>query len=141
MKYVNYNDKFIIRIDKGEELVSTLKNFCEKKHIKNGIITGIGATDKVVISIFDHKQKVYKKKTLKGTMEITSLLGNVSNKDKNAHLHLHINVSNNQLQVYGGHLDECYISTTCEIILEKVDGHISRKHNEEIGLDLLDFVI
>lgn len=141
MKYVNYNDKYIIRIDKGEELVSTLKEFCEKKHIKNGIITGIGATNKVVISIFDCKEKQYKKKTLKGTMEITSLLGNISNKDKKAHLHLHINVSNSSLQVYGGHLEECYISTTSEIIIEKINGNINRKYDQDIGLYLWDFTI
>lgn len=141
MKYVNYNDKYVIRIDKGEELVSTLKDFCERKHIKNGTITGIGATDKVVISIFDTKEKKYKKRTLKGTMEITSLTGNISNKDTKAHLHLHINVSNNLLQVYGGHLEECYISATCEIILEKIEGHMNRKYDPETGLDILDFII
>ena len=34
MKAKKFNNKYLIRIDKGEEIVETLKEFCEKEDIK-----------------------------------------------------------------------------------------------------------
>lgn len=141
MKSVRYKNKYILRIDKGEEIISVINDFCEKNNIKNGSIIGIGATDNVTIGLFNTTKKEYISKTLKEPMEITSLIGNISTKDNKIYLHMHINIANENLEVYGGHLNECYVSATCEIIIDKIDGLANRKYNEKIGLNLYDFTI
>lgn len=57
MKSKKIASKWIVRIDKGEEVVETLKNFCKEKGIKLGSISGIGATNKVVIGLFNTGEK------------------------------------------------------------------------------------
>ena len=141
MRSVKYGDKYILRIDKGEELVRTLSTFCMTNNIKLGTITGLGATNKVTIGLFDTEKKEYQSNTLTGPMEITSLIGNISTKDNEIYLHIHINVADKDLKVFGGHLNECYISATCELVIEKIDGFANRKFDEEIGLNLYDFSI
>jgi predicted DNA-binding protein with PD1-like motif len=76
-------NKWIIRIEKGEELVATLVRFCEEKNIQLGSITGIGATNQVKIGWFDIRTKEYLTKNITSDFEITSISGNISmKKDK-----------------------------------------------------------
>jgi uncharacterized protein len=132
------NNRWIIRIAKGEELVTTLLNFCEVNQIKLGSITGIGAVNNVKIGLFNTIKKQYIVKDFSGDMEITSLIGNISIKEGEVLLHLHINLANSEFMVFGGHLFEAYISATCEIILDEINGCIERKLDPESGLYLLN---
>ena len=43
-------------------------------------------------------------------------------------------------QVFGGHLTRAVVSATCEMIVEVSDGIIERKFNDEVGLNLFEFV-
>ena len=57
MDYKKFNNKYVVRLDKGEELVEELKKFCKDQKIKLGSISGLGATDKITIGLFDVKDK------------------------------------------------------------------------------------
>lgn len=91
MEYKKFNNFYVLRIDKGEEVLTSLTNFCKKENIKVGQITGLGATDKITIGLFNPNEKAYKKSEFTGPMEITSLIGNISSKDNEVYLHCHIN--------------------------------------------------
>ena len=78
MNFKKFNNKYIIRIDKGEEIVEFLKKFCKDNDIKAGAINGIGTASKANIGFFDLKTKQYINKEYEGAFEITSLIGNIS---------------------------------------------------------------
>lgn len=137
MKFKKFGSKWIIRIDKGEEIVQTLKKFCKKNKIKSGLISGIGATEKVTIGFFETKKRQYQTKELKGDYEITNLSGNVSTMNKEVYLHLHITLADKSYHAYGGHLTSAVISGTGEILIEEIEGEIEREFNEKVGLNLL----
>lgn len=132
------NKKWLLRLVKEEEVISTLKTFCIKNHIKSGIISGIGAVNFVKIGLYDTYNKEYITKTFSDDLEITSLSGNISLKEDSIHLHLHINLSNKDFQVFGGHLIEAIISATGEIFIEEFDDPIDRKFDQESKLFLLN---
>src|SRR5690554_3601357 len=104
MQWERFGNKYIIRLDKGEEIVETLKHFCQYKQIKLGWVYGIGAVNQATIGLYEPAAKQYHSKELSGDYEITSLLGNISTKDREIYLHLHINLSNLE-KTYGGHLN------------------------------------
>ena len=93
MQYKKFGNKYVLRMDKGEEVVETLKKFCEKENIKLGWLKGLGAVNKATIGLFETKIKEYHSVNLEGDFEITSLLGNISRMDGEVYLHLHINLS------------------------------------------------
>ena len=136
MKYLKKDNKYIVRIDKGEEIIEQIKKICNDNNIKAGSITGLGATDRVKVGLFNTNTKEYVSKELNGAFEITSLVGNISRMNNEVYLHLHINVSDEKLNVYGGHLNHCFISATCELIIEEIDANVDRELSEEIGLNL-----
>jgi len=139
MKAKKFNNKYLIRIDKGEEIVKTLEEFCEKENIKLGTITGIGATNKVKVGLFDPQEKEYHADELEDNFEITSLGGNISTMDGKTYLHLHINLCDSKHKCFGGHLNQAYVSATFEGVIEVIEGEVDRHLNDEIGLNLWDF--
>lgn len=139
MEYRKFNDTYVIRLNKGEEVIESLKNLCRDEDIKLAEITGLGASDFVEIGVFNIYTKEYNTKVFEGMFEITSLVGNVTRKDGEVYLHIHINFGDEDGLVKGGHLVKSRISATSEIILRKIDGEVGRKLDEEIGLNLLNF--
>jgi len=73
---------------------------------------------------------------LAGEYEITNLTGNITTKDGEVYLHLHITLGDEEYKAYGGHLNECWISGTCELVIDIVEGEIGRAFDEYSGLNL-----
>lgn len=139
MEYRRFGNTFVIRIDKGEEIVKSLTTICEKEQIGLGWVKGIGAVNDVTIGLFETATKTYISKHLKGDYEITGLLGNISRMDRKPYLHLHINISGTDYNVLGGHLNSATVSATCEIILHTIEGKVGRQLDENIGINLYNF--
>ena len=139
MEFKKFNDTYVIRLNKGEEVISSLKELCKNEDIKLAEITGLGAANLVEIGVFNVNTKEYNTKIFEGMFEITSLVGNATRKDGEVYLHIHINFGDEDGVVKGGHLVRTNISATSEIILRKIDGEVGRKLSEEIGLNLLEF--
>lgn len=139
MEYRLFNDTYVVRLDKGEELVSSLTKLCKDENIVLATIEGLGACNHVVLGLYDIDLKQYHKKQLDGAYEITSIIGNITRKDDEPYLHIHLNVADENMCAYGGHLYECIISATCELFIRVIDARVNRKHDEKSGLNLFDF--
>ncbi len=139
MEYKKFGSKYVVRIDKGEEIVETLKEFCTQNNIKLGSVYGIGAVSKATIGLFETGKKEYHSTTVTGDYEITSLLGNIATMNGETYLHIHSNLSNAKYEVCGGHLNSAIVSATCELIVDAIEGNVDREFSEEIGLNLYKF--
>ena len=137
MHYKQVNNKVIVRVDKGEELVDCLKTICKNLDIKLGSIVGIGATDKITVGLMNTKTKKYQSREFTGDHEIASLIGNISRMNGEVYLHLHVVICNVEHKGLGGHLSSAVISATFEGIIDIIDGHITREFDDEVGLNLL----
>ncbi len=139
MDYKRFGNSVVVRLDRGEELISCLTQLCQKEDIRLAQISGLGAVDYVKAGIFYVEQKQYHQYELKGEMEIVSLTGSATRKDGEVYLHLHIAVSGEDGAVKGGHLNEAKVSATAELILMVLDGEVGRRFNDGVHLNLLDF--
>lgn len=137
MKYANFEDTYVLRLEKGEEVVESIKKLCKEEKITLAEITGLGAANLVEIGLFNVNTKEYRTEVIEGMFEITSLIGNATTKEREPYLHLHINFSDASNQVKGGHLVRARISATGEIFIRKINGEVGRRFDEEIGLNLL----
>jgi predicted DNA-binding protein with PD1-like motif len=137
MNYKRCGNKVIVRIDKGEEIVDTLKSVCKKLNITLGTITGIGATDKLTVGFLNTKTKKYLTKELTGDHEIAPLTGTITTMNSEPYLHLHINVCNEKQQSFGGHLASAVVSVTFEGIIDIIEGTIERTFDHTTGANLL----
>ncbi|MBN1861803.1 MAG: DNA-binding protein [Candidatus Thermoplasmatota archaeon] len=138
MNFKQFHNKVIVRIDKGEELVDCLKTLCKTLDITLGSIVGIGATDKITIGLMNTKTKKYQSKEFTGDHEIAPLVGNISRMNGDVYLHLHVTICNVEHKALGGHLTSAVISATFEGIIDIIEGVVSREHDNESGLNLLN---
>ena len=137
MDYKKIGEKVFVRIDSGEEIVETLTQVCKKLDITAGTITGIGATDKAIIGLFDVKTKKYHSKELVGDHEIAPVYGNISTMNNEVYLHLHVNLCNSEHKSFGGHLTSAIISATFEGVIDIINGKIEREFDATTGLNIL----
>lgn len=137
MRFKRFGNKFILRIDKGEEIVETLKRFCKENSIKLASITGIGATDKAIIGILDLSTKKYSSKEFKGDYEITNLSGNITTMNNEPYIHLHITLGDSKQRAFGGHLNSAVVSATFEAVVNIIEGAAEREFSKELGINLI----
>ncbi|SDE46439.1 hypothetical protein SPACI_007470 [Sporomusa acidovorans DSM 3132] len=59
MEYARFGSKIAMRLDKGEEIVAAVKQFCEQQNIGLASVAAIGAVNKVSVGIFMQDTKEY----------------------------------------------------------------------------------
>ncbi len=139
MDFKRFGNKIIMRIDRGEEVVETIKKFCEDHKITLGSISGLGAAERIKVGLFDVLEKKYYSKEFVGDYEISNLTGNISTMNGETYLHIHITITDDEMRGFGGHLNEALISATCELVIDIIDGMVDREFNDDIGLNLFKF--
>lgn len=138
MKIIHSKDKtHIIRLEKGEELVEQVTNYCRDKKIYAGWVQGLGAGSHSAISYYDINKKQYLQNEIKRNFEILNLTGNISIFEKKPTLHAHVTLGFSDQTTLGGHLHNLHISGTGEIIINELDGEITREKDADTGLSLL----
>ena len=149
MKVVSHEGGvYVIRLERGEEFLFALKKFCWEKKIEAGYFSAIGAAQKVTLSFYDAVLKKYDDKefgelapletgkSLTG-LEIVSLNGNVAMMKDEVIIHTHGCFSDREFRTHAGHVKQCTVGPTCEIILTHLVHPIHREPDEETGLNLL----
>lgn len=138
MRFKKCGSRWLVRLDRGEELVETLGRFCSEHRIGAATVSGIGAADRLVLGYFETGTKKYHTFERQGDHEITALTGNVTTTlEGQVYLHLHVTVSDTECRAFGGHLSAARISGTCEVVLDPLEGVIERKFDPGVGLNLL----
>ena len=140
MEYRKFGQDYVVRMQKGEEILADLTAVCEKEHITLGTVQGIGAVGEVMLGVFSREQFKYLSQEYKGDFEIASCSGNISTMAGKTYLHVHMVVGNVvKKELHGGHLNRGVISLTGEFILHKIEGNVEREYSSEVGLNLFKF--
>ena len=130
---------YIVRLDRGEELIATLTRFLAERDIRCGALTGLGAVDSPELGLFTMKTREYLRRRFPGEYEIVAITGNVSSLDGKPFAHVHGLFSDAECQVVGGHVFSAEVAITCEIDLAVYPGEMKRRPDPATSLNLLDF--
>ena len=136
MEYKVEEGKIIVRLDRGEEVVSSLLKIIKNENLHGGFVSAIGAADLIEVGLYELEKQQYKSKRFEGDFEIISCLGNVSRKDGEPYLHLHMSFGDKDFNVYGGHLSYCRISGTFECVIGLTQSTIERMKDSKTGLNI-----
>lgn len=129
---------YLVRLEVGDELVTSLAALCRQENVLLASVSGLGATNDCDISVYDVQEQRYYKNSFQGTYEITGLAGNVTRMDDEPYLHLHATLGDREGRAFAGHLNRAIISATAEIFLHTYPVEVTRTKDENLGLNLLD---
>ncbi len=140
MKYVyqKRGQQYLIRINRGGEIVASLQDFVQQKKIKAGFFVGIGATDQTVLAHYSVEDQKYSEQEFSNALELTNLTGSIAVQDDKPAVHAHATLADSKFKVIAGHLVEAQVSGTCEILLTPLGSEINKKFDQETGLHILD---
>ena len=140
MKYMKSGNTYVIRLDIGDEIVSSITSIVEAEGIKLASVSGIGAAKNTVLGLLDLDEKKYYSKEFEEAYEIGALVGNITQKDSKPYVHLHAVLGDPYNgKCHAGHLTSAVICAAGEIFLTVIEGSVGRVFNEEIGLNVMDF--
>ena len=139
MEYRKFQNKIIVRMDKGEEILEKVREVAEKEKIKLADISALGAVSEFTVGVFDTEAKEYHANEFKGSFEIVSLTGTINTMNDEFYCHFHMSAGNEKGQVFGGHLNKAIISATCEMVITLIEGRVDRRFEEKVGLNLFQF--
>ncbi|NLY08899.1 MAG: DNA-binding protein [Tissierellia bacterium] len=139
MEYRRFDNTIMLRVDYGEELVSSIEKVCREENVKLATVAGIGAFDSVEIGVYDVPTRNYEILTFNQFFELTSLLGNITTKDGDFYGHYHVTIGDEEGVVMGGHLKSGIIGGTGEIAITILDGTIERQKCDITGINVFKF--
>ena len=131
------NNEFVVRLDKGEEVLSSLEEFMKTQQITACSFSGIGAIDTLELAFYNTHLKEYRKKPFLEELEVLSFSGTGSMKDGQAFIHSHGVFGRTDFSVFGGHVFKLVVSVTLELHLTKLEGELKRELNADANLNLL----
>ena len=139
MEYRKFGNTIVARIDRGEEILATIREIAGAENIQLASVSALGATNDFTVGVYNVDEKQYHANDFKGNFEIVSLTGTINTMDGEFYPHLHMSAGDEKGQVFGGHLNRAVVSAVCEMVITVIDGVVDRRFSEEIGLNLFRF--
>ncbi len=143
MECKKMGDVLYLRVDKGEEVISSIMSACGKNHVLSATFQGIGACGEATTSTYLPEQDAFVDHEAVGMLEMVALNGNISvDDDEKIHQHCHALFSylddKDETHLLVGHLKRAVVSYTAEIAINPVDGVIGRKLDPQTGITVWD---
>jgi predicted DNA-binding protein with PD1-like motif len=129
-------NQFVLKLDRGEELIETLKKFCQDEKISAAFFVGLGASSYLKVAWYNLETKQYEEKEFNETLEIAGMTGNVAMLDDKMIVHVHGSFSDKTLSAFAGHITKLVIGGAGEIKLDKFETTFKRQFDPETGLNL-----
>lgn len=94
----------MVGLQHGLDIMDAIRAVAADLSIDSGFFSVIGALSSADLAYYDHKEKVYRKRSFEGAYEIASCTGNISLKDGERFVHAHIVLADENYNLIGGHL-------------------------------------
>lgn len=138
MRVKRTGDGFIVRLERGEELIASLTALMEEHDIGSGSVIGLGAVDHARLGCFRVEQRDYVDRVVEGDLEVVGLTGTMSWYDGSPFPHVHLMLTDDGFRATGGHCFEARVSATLELVVRAWDQRIERRADPSLGLHVLD---
>ncbi len=141
MQYAKHGDRYVVRLDDGEEVMESMRAFLLERDIRAGYFLAWGGFSELTLKYYRVNERDYKERRIEAQVEVVSLLGNLGNiarLDGEPIIHAHTTVGDEEYRTYSGHLGEGRVRPLMEIFLTPLPGELRRVRDQERNLSLLD---
>ncbi len=143
MEYREFGGTYYIRLDRGDEIISSIAAICEREHVGSAMYSGIGGCSEAQIQTYLPEENGFETRTLAGMLELVSLTGNVVSDGDGLYQHTHAVFAykdGGQHRIAAGHIKSITVLYTAEIELRPVvGGTIGKRYDPETGTGFWSF--
>lgn len=136
MKDFRQGRTLMASLDHGADIIGQILYIAEKKAIRTGLVSGIGALSRAELSCYDQAAHKYGSIRIDQPMELAAFSGNISLLGEKAFLHGHAVLSDGSGRTIAGHLMSGTIFAA-EVCLQELLGlPLKRSADPATGLNL-----
>jgi uncharacterized protein len=131
---------FVVVLRTGEELMGELRAFAKSQKIGAAQLTAIGTLSDAVLASFDWKKQDYQSISVRGQVEVASLIGEVASAPSGGRsLHIHAILARQDGTVLAGYLTRALVRPTLEVTInEEAPTRWHKAHDLAGGRALID---
>lgn len=138
MKYAKFQNKLLLNLDTGDEVISTLKQIAEKESIDLAIIYGVGKSSEAILGLYDQVSNRYFIEEFNEDMTIINLHGNIALINGKPYIKCCASLSKDGLVFIGGHLAKAVIEDSAEFIIDLMPDQVILNRDNFTPADLLN---
>lgn len=121
----------------GAAIPDAFVRIAEKEEIRTATIVALGGVDALSLGFYNRRTMSYEQHDYRGFMEVTSLLGNITEKDGKPFLHAHGTFGRRDMSVLGGHVIKATVFPTLEFVIAPTSNVAVRRLVRRLGLNLI----
>jgi len=137
MEHRHDEGRILVRLDRGEEVLTALRALAREHDVGTASLAGIGAVRDAEIAYYDLGALAYETRTFAEVAELLSLSGNVALVDGEPFIHAHAVLGRRDMSTVGGHLVRATVAVTVEAFLDCFESRVDRELDPEVKLKLL----
>ena len=128
----------LLTLPPGAIIPDSLLDLARKEEVQTAAIEAIGGVDLLTLGYYNRRIRSYERHDYRGFMEVTHLVGNITEKDGELFLHAHGTFGRRDMRVIGGHLIRARVFPTLEIVLTPMDITVRRRLDKGTRLHLIN---
>jgi hypothetical protein len=132
-----FRDTYLIRLERGEEIIGGLQRFADAYRIGFGAIRATGTLQRVILGYYDVGTTTTQHRELDEPVELLSLSGSITqDPDGERTVHAHATVGRSDCTTLGGRVIQATVGPTVEVVVETAPITVRRRHDPDTRLDL-----
>jgi predicted DNA-binding protein with PD1-like motif len=133
------DDRFLIRLEAGEEAMTSLRSWAAEQKVGFAVVWAIGAMRRATLGYFDTSATVYQQIHVEEQVEVLNITGNVAlGEDGTPIVHAHAVLGRSDGSTVGGHLIEGHVFPMLEVVVRVFPEPLHRRADPSTGLTLWD---
>ncbi len=139
MRVRHVDGRFLIRLEAGEEAMTSLRVWAAEQRVGFAVFWAIGAMRRATLGYFDTTAALYRQIPVEEQVEVLSITGNVAlGEDGNPIVHAHAILGRADGSLVGGHLIEGWTFPMLEVVVRVFPEPVYRRADPTTGLTLWD---
>ena len=127
----------IYSLKAGAGVPDDVTAIAEREKVATAGVQAIGGVNELRLAYFNHETKRYEEHDFHEFLEVTSLFGNVTQKDGKSFLHVHGTFGRRDLSVLAGHVISATVSPLLEVVVTPTKNRALRRFDDETGLNVI----
>lgn len=124
-------------LEAGTSLTDEIIRIAAMEKIETAKVEAIGGVKKLNLAYYNHAAKKYEEHGFDEFLEVTGLLGNITQKDGEPFLHAHGTFGRKDMSVVGGHLISATVFPFLEVVITPTSNRAKRRFDEKTGLNVI----
>ena len=137
MDIIREDPVLVVKLDRGEEVMTSLARLVTDQSLSGASFSGIGAVSHANIGFYRIAGKRYEVVDFEENLEVISLLGSLAHGPEGPVVHAHVSLGRADYSVIGGHLFAATVSVTMELFVTLTASRLERQIDPRFDLNLL----